>query len=232
MSLQFYPLYPILQQGLKSLFPQCLWQGNPDQKAIALTFDDGPHPQYTPELLNVLEAYNVKANFFWLGQRVKQYPQVAKAVYDRGHWIGLHGYTHQNFPQLTPEQLSKELYQTQAAILEACGLDPQTHQYRFRDVRPPNGVFTPQTLELLQEWNYRPVMWTVVPEDWVNPGVSIVVKRVIETVCPGSLIVLHDGMYGGQSVVETTDQILPLLLEQEYQIVSIDDLWRSVVQGG
>lgn len=230
MSLQFYPLYPILYQGLKSLFPACLWRGNPDQKAIALTFDDGPHPQYTLELLQVLETHQVKANFFWLGQRVKQYPEVAKAVYNQGHWIGLHGYTHQNFPQLTPEQLYQGLYQTQTAILEACNLDPQTHRYRFRDVRPPNGVFTPQTLELLKEWNYRPVMWTVVPEDWVNPGVPIVVKRVMETVCPGSLIVLHDGLYGGQSVAETTEQILPLLLEQEYQIVSIDQLWRSTVK--
>jgi len=229
MSLQLYPLYPILYQGLKPLFPQCLWQGNPDQKAIALTFDDGPHPQYTPELLNVLETYNVKANFFWLGYWVEQYPEIAKAVYNRGHWIGLHGYTHRNFPQLTPEQLYQDLYQTQTAILQACDLNPEERSH-FRDVRPPNGIFTPQTLKLLQQWNYRPVMWTVVPEDWVNPGVATVVKRIVETVCPGSLIVLHDGIYGGQSVAETIKQILPILLEQDYKLVSINHLWHSLEQ--
>ncbi len=227
MSLQLYPLYPILYQGLKPLFPQCLWRGNPHQKAIALTFDDGPHPQYTLELLTVLETYAVKANFFCLGQQVKQYPEVAKAIYDRGHWIGLHGYTHQNFPELTPEQLCQGLYNTQTAILEACGLNPQTERSRFRDVRPPNGLFIPQTLDLLQQWNYRPVMWTVVPEDWVDPGVSIVVNRVMKTVCPGSVIVLHDGRYGGQSVAEITEHIIPMLLKQEYQFVSIEQLWHS-----
>ncbi|NEO90613.1 MAG: polysaccharide deacetylase family protein, partial [Moorea sp. SIO3G5] len=79
----------------------------------------------------------------------------------------------------------------------------------------------------LHQWNYRSVMWSVVPEDWKRPGVSIIVERVLKQVQNGSLIVLHDGYYGGQDVVETTAELIPQLLNQGYNFVSIDQLWQE-----
>ncbi|NEO06088.1 MULTISPECIES: polysaccharide deacetylase family protein [unclassified Moorena] len=221
--MQFAPLYPILYQIIKPAFPNCLWSGARDSPAIALTFDDGPHPHYTPKLLQVLDRYQVRASFFWLGVCVNQAPSVAREVYQQGHWLGLHGYYHQSFPFLKRDALQQSLLLTQDAIAKAC----QIHPDKVQDVRPPNGLFTPRTLNILHQWNYRSVMWSVVPEDWKRPGVSIIVERVLKQVQNGSLIVLHDGYYGGQDVVETTAELIPQLLNQGYKFVSIDQLWQE-----
>ncbi|AKG24457.1 chitooligosaccharide deacetylase NodB-like protein [Calothrix sp. 336/3] len=221
--MQFASAYPIIYRLLAPTFPGCLWGGNRNSCDIALSFDDGPHPQYTAQLLQVLDKYQVTASFFWLGLWVQRYPEIAREVSDRQHWIGLHGYDHQNFPLLSSQELQESLLRTQEAIYHSCNLHPS----QVRDVRPPNGLFTPQTLKLLNEWNYRPVMWSVVPEDWVRPGVEVAVNRVMQQVTGGSLIVLHDGMFGGQDVAATAEILIPRLLQQGYNFVSVDDLWRS-----
>lgn len=220
------PLFPILHPILKSAFPNCLWRGQIHKPEISLTFDDGPHPEYTPQLLEVLDLYNIKANFFWLGICVDRYPEIAKAVYEKGHWIGLHGYEHISFINLTPTQLKNSLEKTQLSIDNACGLDPKF----VRDIRPPNGLFTPETLKLLQKWGYRSVMWSVVPEDWVRPGVSVVVNRVVKQTYNGSIIVLHDGYYGGQDVAKTVADIIPILLNKNYKFISIEQMWRMTIK--
>jgi peptidoglycan/xylan/chitin deacetylase (PgdA/CDA1 family) len=221
--MQLAPLYPLIYQILKPSFPNCLWVGNPHAKNIALTFDDGPHPQYTPQLLQVLDRYGIPASFFWLGTCVNRSGAIAKAVFERGHWIGLHGYEHHSFPLLNSTQIKESLEKTQAAIYSACGLPPE----KIRDIRPPNGLFTPNILYLLHKWNYRPVMWSVVPEDWVRPGVETVVKRVVKQVHNGSIIVLHDGYCGGQDVAETTQYLILELLQKGYQFVTVDALWQQ-----
>ncbi|HBE19475.1 MAG TPA: chitooligosaccharide deacetylase NodB-like protein [Cyanobacteria bacterium UBA11149] len=218
--MEFAPLYPILYPILKRTFPNCIWSGSSERSAIALTFDDGPHPQHTPQLLQVLDRYQIKASFFWLGACVNAAPTIAREVYERGHWIGLHGYRHISFPSLKTDALKESLEKTQTAIFQACQLEPK----HIRDVRPPNGLFTPQTLKLLHQWQYRPIMWSVVPEDWVSPGVEVVVRRVIQQVRNGSLIVLHDGYYGGEDVAQTTARLIPLLLQQGYEFVTIEEL--------
>ena len=220
------PLYPLLYQILQPTFPNCLWTGKLDSKAIALTFDDGPHPDYTPQLLEVLDRYSIPASFFLLGAGVNRSPKITRAIYERGHWLGLHGYDHRSFPLLTTLDLKQSLQATQAAIARACCLDPAT----ICDVRPPNGLFTPQTLNLLSQWRYRPVMWSVVPEDWVRPGVSVVVQRVLQQVNNGSLIVLHDGACGGQDVAATVQNLVPQLLQRGYRFVTVDTLWQSCLR--
>jgi peptidoglycan/xylan/chitin deacetylase (PgdA/CDA1 family) len=224
--MQFAPLYPLIHQFLKPTFPNCLWAGSLETKTVALTFDDGPHPQYTPKLLEVLDQYQIPASFFWLGTCVDRSPEVAQAVWQRGHWLGLHGYRHRSFTQLSTLGLRQSLIQTQTAIAQACRLDLDEVQQHIRDVRPPNGFFTPQTLRLLEQWNYRPVMWSVVPEDWVRPGIDTVVQRVLQQTQNGSLIVLHDGYCGGEDVAETAAQLIPELLAQGYTFVTVDHFWQ------
>lgn len=223
--MQLAPFFPLLYRILHPTFPKCLWTGNPHVKVIALTFDDGPHPVYTPQLLKVLDRYAIPASFFWLGACVNRSPSVAKAVYDRGHWIGLHGYDHRSFPLLSTAELKQSLWSTQEAIASACHVNP----HAIRDVRPPNGLFTPQILDKLNEWEYRSVMWSVVPEDWVRPGINTVVRRVLDQVCNGSVIVLHDGVCGGEDVALIVAQLIEQLLEQGYQFVTIDALWQQVL---
>jgi peptidoglycan/xylan/chitin deacetylase (PgdA/CDA1 family) len=225
--MQFAPIYPLLHRVLKPVFPACLWAGAPSEKTIALTFDDGPHPQFTLPLLEVLERYQVKASFFWLGVYVDRFPTIAQEIWQRGHWIGLHGYHHISFPRLSAADLQDSLVKTQEAIAHACQLDLAFVQQQVRDVRPPNGLFTPQTLTYLNQGNFRPVMWSVVPEDWLRPGVQAAVQRVMQQTQNGSVIVLHDGYFGGEDVAETADRLIPTLLEQGYSFVTIDQLWQQ-----
>lgn len=224
--MQFAPLYPLIHKMLKPAFPDCLWEGAMATKTIALTFDDGPHPVHTPQLLKVLDRYQIPASFFWLGVCVERSPEVARAIWQRGHWIGLHGYNHRSFPLLSPSELHQDLIRTQTAIAQACRLDFAEVQQRIRDVRPPNGFFTPQILRLLEQWNYRPVMWSVVPEDWVRPGIAVATQRVLSQTQNGSVIVLHDGYCGGEDVAATAAAVIPALLEQGYQFVTIEDFWQ------
>jgi peptidoglycan/xylan/chitin deacetylase (PgdA/CDA1 family) len=221
---QFAPLYPHLYKVLQPTFPTCLWSGRSTQKTIALTFDDGPHPFHTPPLLEVLDRHAIPVTFFWLGLCVQRSPQVAEAIWQRGHWIGLHGYDHRSFPTLSAAELQQSLVATQAAIAQACNLSAIPH---IPDVRPPNGFFTPQTLKLLHRWQYRPVMWSVVPEDWVRPGIEVAVQRILRQVRNGSLIVLHDGVCGGEDVAAIADQIIPRLKQEGYQFVTVDELWQQ-----
>ncbi len=218
------PVLPLLHRLLQPTFPGCLWAGNPKRREIALTFDDGPHPQYTPPLLRVLDRYGVQASFFWLGAWVARTPETARAVSAAGHWLGLHGYDHRSFAWLSAAQLRQTLLRTQAAIEQACKIDSE----RLRDVRPPNGLFTPQTLHHLDQWGYRSVMWSVVPVDWERPGVPVVARRVLDQTGAGSILVLHDGPCGGPDVAATTEQILPPLLAQGYRFVTIDQLWANM----
>lgn len=225
--MELAPLYPLIQPALKATFPSCLWEGARGQKTIALTFDDGPHPKYTPPLLDLLETHGISASFFWLGQCVDRAPDVAQRAFQQGHWVGLHGYTHRSFPMLSTEELWQSLTHTQGAIARACHLTPEEVAQRVRDVRPPNGLFTPRTLTALQTWQYRPVMWSVVPEDWVQPGVEVVLSRIRRQVHDGALIVLHDGAYGGADVVAIAEQLIPMLQAAGYQFVTIDQLWPT-----
>jgi peptidoglycan/xylan/chitin deacetylase (PgdA/CDA1 family) len=222
--MQLAPLFPIIHPILKSAFPRCLWTGDVNRREIALTFDDGPHNRHTLELLKVLDRTEIKASFFWLGCCVDRHPEIAREICDRGHWIGLHGYQHISFPKLKPQELKQSLEDTQKAIAKVGNLEPKL----IRDVRPPNGFFTPKTLELLKQWEYRPVMWSVVPEDWVRPGVSTVVSRVVQQTVNGSIIVLHDGYCGGEDAAAAAAKIIPLLLDKGYNFVSIDRLWQQV----
>ncbi|MBP0006135.1 MAG: polysaccharide deacetylase family protein [Cyanobacteria bacterium SBC] len=224
--MQFAFLYPWLYRILQLTFPHCLWSAHTSEAIVALTFDDGPHPEYTLQLLDVLDEFGIVASFFWLGSCVRRYPEVAKAVFNRGHWIALHGDTHRSFPQLTAKELKTSLESTQVSIARACDLPLTWVRERVRDVRPPNGLFTPQTLQWLHQWGYRPVMWSVVPEDWVRPGISIVVDRVMRQVKPGSLVVLHDGQLGGAEVAIHTQEIVERLQQQKYRFVNIDELWQ------
>ncbi|ACK70408.1 polysaccharide deacetylase [Gloeothece citriformis PCC 7424] len=221
--MQLAPVYPLLYRVLHPLFPKCLWHGATEQKTIALTFDDGPHPQYTPKLLAVLDRYQIEASFFWLGVCVQRNPELANEVFQRGHGIGLHGYTHQSFPRLSTDELKQSLLNTQNAIADACQIDG----HLIRDVRPPNGLFMPRQLRQLDQWGYRVVMWTVVPEDWVCPGISVVEERTLAQVNSGAIIVLHDGYYGGKDVAAITANLIPQLLDQGYQFVSVNEFWQQ-----
>lgn len=214
-------LIPYLYRFLKTRQPHCLWEGDRNQLSIALTFDDGPHPLYTPPLLDVLAKYNIKATFFWLGAWVERYPDLARHIYQQGHWIGLHSYEHRAFVGQSTRSIRTSLEKTQHAIAQACQIAPE----RIIDVRPPYGICSNTTIRHLHHWGYRTVMWSIVPIDWTEPGVAVITQRITNNTCGGDIVVLHDGTSGGPAVTDIAQQIVPHLLTDGLRFITIDEMW-------
>ncbi len=215
------PVAPLVFRLLSRLFPQALWQGAATRPEIALTFDDGPHREDTPQLLKVLDRHQVKASFFFVGNRIAGAQDLVRQVLRAGHQIALHGYRHRPFPFETSHILRAHLYLTQKILAETCGCS----LHRFRDVRPPYGLFTPATLARLAEWGYRPVMWTVVPPHWLQPT-PVSLREVTGQVSNGCLLVLHEGL-PGLPVASLADEILHRLKAAGFSFVTVDQMWRS-----
>ncbi|MBW4696619.1 MAG: polysaccharide deacetylase family protein [Aphanocapsa lilacina HA4352-LM1] len=219
--------YRAAHQLLSGIFPDCLWQGDPGVPEVALSFDDGPDPRYTPPLLNVLAHHRVQASFFLLGNRVAASAGIVRDIYEAGHWLGLHGYDHRPF--LRTAGLRESLEQSRTLVAAACALEPG----QLRDVRPPYGIAAPAVLTALGRWGYRPVMWQVLSDDSQRPGVETVVRRTLAQVGNGSLIVLHDGNDGaGDDVARATDRIVAALLARGYRFVTVDRFWQGRASPG
>jgi peptidoglycan-N-acetylglucosamine deacetylase len=152
--------------------------------AIAITFDDGPNPIYTPELLALLKKYDVKATFFVVGSKVKANPDIIKRMSEEGHTIGIHHFEHISSWFLLPLQLKKQLQLTEEAIMEC------THQ-KVSFYRPPWGHFN--LFSLLLSKRYKVIIWSHIFGDWkVKKGKNGLLEQMLTATEPGSILLLHD----------------------------------------
>jgi peptidoglycan-N-acetylglucosamine deacetylase len=153
-------------------------------KGMAITFDDGPNPEYTEQLLDLLKKYGVKATFFVVGTKVEKYPEIIKRMSNEGHTIGIHHFHHVSSWILSPFQLKKQLKLTERAIQEC------TNE-KVVFYRPPWGHFNLFTLFLSKK--YQIVMWSAIFGDWkVENNQSGLLEKLRKTTEPGSILLLHD----------------------------------------
>ena len=206
---------------LQRRFPDALWAGRPATPLVALTFDDGPDRQDTPQLLEVLARQQITATFFHVGEHVERWPDGVRAVAGAGHQLAIHGYRHRPFPLEVPASLRRQLAHTQQLLASLSERDSAV----IRDVRPPYGLSTPATLAALTAWGYRTVMWSLVPFHWLQPAQPTItqVTRLIRT---GSVLVLHESL-GGPPVAQLTDAIVIRLKAAGYQFVSVEQMWSA-----
>ncbi|GAA5081510.1 polysaccharide deacetylase family protein [Roseibacterium beibuensis] len=159
---------------------------NTRQPVVALTFDDGPHPRLTPQLLDILRAANVRATFYMIGRNVARYPQLVARVAAEGHEIGNHTWSHPSLYGRSDAGVLNEIDRTSLAIQDAVGRPPVT-------MRPPYGNFYDrQRLMLYAERNMPTVLWSVDPQDWRRPGSSVVRQRIVGSAHPGAVVLAHD----------------------------------------
>lgn len=195
------------------------WFGQ-DQKVVALTYDDGPHPVYTQEMLEVLAKYNVKATFFMLGTSVESYPEIAVNVRDAGHQIASHSYSHAAPNYLNALDSSGVAYQVstaQAVIYNATGVET-------RVLRPPGGNLNAQAVIAGAPCVDAYVGWDIGTGDYTLPGAEAIYDKVMNKVHPGSIVLMHDGGGNRAQTVEATDLMIKALLAQGYSFVTIDEL--------
>jgi len=193
-------------------------------KYVALTFDDGPDPAYTPEILDILKEKEVRATFFLVGEKAKSYPEIAKRIIEEGHSIGNHTYSHKSLIPLSTTKTYEEIKEAEAAIEEATGVKPTLF-------RPPRGVYSSYARKLLREEGYTLVLWDLSAVDWAELAPKKIVANVINKVKPGSIILLHDSgdlitSKGGnrKSTVKALPEIIDQLREQGYHFVTVDQL--------
>lgn len=192
------------------------------RKVVALTFDDGPYPPYTAQLLDVLKEADVRATFFLVGRNAKEHPELVRRIAAEGHQIGNHTYNHVDLLKLERQQIADEVDRTQQVIAAITGQAPGI-------VRPPHGFRDSVVLDVMAERNLRVVEWSVSCRDWVNPGVEVIVDRVMRKTKSGSIVLLHDGAgiasdASRSQTVEATRRIIRELKARGYQFVTVDGL--------
>ena len=178
---------------------------------VALTFDDGPHPVYTPQLLDGLKERGVHATFFVVGENIPGNEEILKRMDAEGHLIGNHTYSHVKLSELDTARACAEVEKTNALICEVTGKEPEF-------IRPPFGEWK-KTMECSLEM--IPVLWDVDPLDWTTKNTALVVERVLKDTKPGDIILLHDYY---QSSVDAALEIVDALMERGYKFVTVDEL--------
>ena len=186
-----------------------------DKPMIAITFDDGPSPQFTPQILQILHRYHAHATFFVIGSVARKYPELLRQVKDQGHEIGNHTENHRQLSEVTISDIA------------ACDKTVQSLTgFRPTWVRPPGGHLTLQFLRMARSTNHKIAMWTwdVDAKDWSRPGVQKIVKTVITNIDPGDILIFHDGGGKRSQTVEALSIILDRLRKDGYQFVTISEL--------
>lgn len=167
-----------------------IYRGNSQNKQVALTVDDVPHPMYFPLMLDVLRREKAHATFFIIGRNAEAYPYFVKDMVKDGHELGNHTFHHVRLPHLTDAQITKELQSTNELLTKLTG---QTVHY----FRPPGGEFSPRVLKIAESLGLTAVFWTDDPGDFQNPGVATVEARFARHLRSGGIILLHDNAPDG-----------------------------------
>ena len=178
---------------------------------LALTFDDGPHPVYTPKLLDGLKERNVKATFFVVGKNIEGREDIIKRMDEEGHLIGNHTYDHVKITGLPEEEACAQITKTSELVKEITGKNTEF-------VRPPFGAWD-KKLEC--GFEMFPVLWSIDPLDWTTKNVDAVVQKVLSRAEENSIILLHDYY---DSSVEAALKIVDALLERGFEFVTVDEL--------
>lgn len=189
-------------------------------KRIALTFDDGPHENYTAEILSILQEYGIKATFFVVGQNAKEHSSLLQQVAEAGHEIGNHTYTHPKLKEQNAESFSCELEKTRAVIESITGISPSLF-------RPPEGFREGVIKTVAKEQGYQMVLWSVDTEDWRGLSAERIEAAIMKDVKDGSIILCHDYVVGKSHTPEALRRVIPQLLEEGYEFVTVSELVRK-----
>ena len=199
--------------------------GNNDEKVIALTFDDGPDRDFTPQVLDILKKNDVKATFFVVGENVEWNPEILKRQYNEGHEIGNHTFTHINVSKKGYDDIYKEINNTQQAIKKVIGEEPKLF-------RPPYRAISKSMCNIVKEKDMNIILWSNLdPRDWSNPGVDYIVDTIMSKVQNGTIILLHDynNLRNKKSqTIQALDIIILKLKEMGYRFVTVSELINNL----
>lgn len=187
-------------------------------KVIALTFDDGPWPGTTQQILAILAKYKIKATFFMIGTQVERNAAVARAVAKAGMPIGNHTQTHQGLAKLSASKVMWQIRTDQSTIVAATGVRPLW-------LRPPGGEMSRIVYQQANAAHMRLMLWDIDPNDWKRPPTATIVSRVLSAARPGAVVLMHDGGGDRSNTVAALPTIITKLLKAGYHFETLDQLF-------
>ncbi|MCL4517136.1 MAG: polysaccharide deacetylase family protein [Firmicutes bacterium] len=202
-----------------------IWSGRTSEKLVALTFDDGPDPRFTPEVLDILEEDHVPATFFVVGKYAARYPDLVVREIQDGNEVGNHTYDHPNLLRDNPEQIRAEISDAGAIIEEITGKP-------LALFRPPKGLINRAGLEIAREQGYKIVFWGVATEHREAPTPDLMAARVIRQARPGIIILAHDGRLDRSKTVAALPAIIKGYQAMGYRFVTVSQLMAQATRTG
>jgi peptidoglycan/xylan/chitin deacetylase (PgdA/CDA1 family) len=204
------PLAPVLASAARAVgLPRTLAGRGGERPGVALTFDDGPHPEGTPAMLEILAAAGARAAFFLVGEQVERRPELAARIAAAGHLVALHGYRHRLQLRLGASEVAEDLVRGRAAVEDAAGVAVRWH-------RPPYGIYSPRGLEAAREGRLDPLLWSRWGKDWrkfTTPG--RIAARATRQISAGDVILLHDAdFYSARNSHAHTAAALPAIISE------------------
>jgi cellulose synthase/poly-beta-1,6-N-acetylglucosamine synthase-like glycosyltransferase/peptidoglycan/xylan/chitin deacetylase (PgdA/CDA1 family)/spore germination protein YaaH len=205
-------------------FPTLYHQGAGGEHQVVITFDDGPDPRWTPKVLDILKAANVKAAFFLVGVNAERYPGLVRRIVDEGHEIGNHTYYHPNLALCWPEHIRLELNATQLLLETITGRATTLFRPPYAADTDPSQLSELTPLQIAEDLNYLVVLESIDPQDWAKPGADIILRRVKQQRRDGSIILLHDAGGDRSQTVEALPRILEWLHTRGDTVVPLSTL--------
>ena len=204
------------------MFGDVVWRGQPGSRSVALTFDDGPHPRTTRQVLEILARSGHRATFFVVGRKARLYPDVVREIHEAGHGIGLHGYTHARLYSLKPPSyVVLDIEKTRQAVEDACGVRPNLF-------RPPVGYVSSRTAAGARKTGVTLVGWSARGIDGLGAtDAARVVRRIQKKLSGGAIVLLHDASENDDFVpasIEALPELLKLIEARGMRTVGVEDL--------
>jgi peptidoglycan-N-acetylglucosamine deacetylase len=196
-----------------------VWMGYTNKKVVALTFDDGPDPIYTPQVLKVLKKYHVSATFFVEGANVYQYPEIVQAEIKAGHLIGNHTYSHPHLSQLSEGDIRAEIMEADGEIKKITNKKPGFF-------RPPYEELTESILTASRAQHKQIILSTITLEHESAKTPQAKAERVTRLAFPGTIILAHDGRLNRSTTIAALPYLIERLTAKGYRIVSLEKLLR------
>ena len=217
LAVIFVFLHCLVRVSAEDAYGKVYCRKTNEQGKIALTFDDGPHPRYTKEILSILEEYHVTATFFIIGVNAENYPADLQRIVDSGCEIGNHTYSHLPIKKLSENELRQEIVRCEDTITRLCGISPLIF-------RPPEGMLSDTLQGLLKQMEYQIVLWSIDTMDWAMTPSSTIYQNVTQKIHGGDIILMHDYVSGGNTTCQALRLMIPSLLARGYEFVTVSEL--------
>ncbi|MCW2917074.1 MAG: nodB [Actinomycetia bacterium] len=184
------------------------------KNAVALTIDDGPHPEWTPRVLDLLAKYGVKATFCLIGEQVRDNYKVVQLMVEAGHEVANHTWHHPlNINRLSPKRVEAEIVRARQVIIEVTGTSP-------RLFRSPGGAWSPTIFKAVARHGMLPIDWDIDPRDWSRPGVSHVTRELLKGKA-GDILLCHDGGGDRSQTLKSLKVVLPRLKSKGLEFITL-----------